>query len=332
MELVKPKRLSEGDTILVVTPSSSMTSSDEIVQRGANNLEKIGFNVEIHPSCRGNYKGTAGKPKERAKTLMSAFKNDDINGIMCYWGGFNSNDILDHLDWGLIRANPKVFIGYSDITILNTVFYEKAGLVNFQGPALITFTHDFLLPWEVQVFKDVLMNPIDKYELRASPSYIDDPYFYMHPEKPVIEKPNPGWHIIKEGTAQGPIIGGHLGTLLALAGTAYWPDMEGKILFIEEDEEGNPKELRRLFRQLEQTGAIDEINGLLIGRIPECSGIKDDLAVGSLIEDIIEDVEYPVVAKMDFGHTNPIATVPIGIESMISTEKEVLTFLEPCII
>ena len=97
------------------------------------------------------------------------------------------------------------------------------------------------------------------------------------------------------------------------------------------DEEGNPKELRRLFRQLEQTGALDEINGLLIGRIPACSGIKDDLWVGSLIEDIIDGVDYPVVAGMDFGHTNPIATVPIGVETSISTEKELLTFLEPCI-
>ncbi len=331
MDLVKPKRLAEGDHLRIVTPSSSITSSEEVVQRGVHNLEKIGFNVEIHPSCRGNYKGTSGSPRERAKTLMDTFKDDDVDGIMCYWGGYNSNDILDHLDWGLIRANPKVFIGYSDITILNTVLYEKAGLVNFQGPALITFTHEFLMPWEVQVFKDVLMNPTDRYELRASPSYIDNPYFYMYPEEPITEKLNPGWHIIKEGTAQGPIIGGHIGTLLALAGTAYWPDLEGKLLFLEEDEEGNPKELRRLFRQLEQTGALEEINGLLIGRIPEYSGIKDELGVASLIEDIIVDADYPVVAKMDFGHTNPIATVPIGVESSISTEKKVLTFLEPCI-
>ncbi|MBD3172992.1 hypothetical protein GF326_11025 [Candidatus Bathyarchaeota archaeon] len=331
MDLVRPKRLAEGDTLLIVTPSSSMTSSDEVIQRGVHNLKEIGFNVKIHHSCKGNYKGTAGPPKERAITLMDAFKNDDIDGIMSYWGGFNSNDILDYLDWGLIRANPKVFIGYSDITILNTVLHEKAGLINFQGPALITFTHEFLMPWEIQIFKDVLMNPIDTYELKASPSYIDAPYFYLYPDEAVTEKPNPGWHIIKEGTAQGPIIGGHLGTLLALAGTGYWPDLEGKLLFLEEDEEGNPKEVRRQFRQLDQMGALDEINGLLLGRIPEVTGIKDDLWIGPLVEDIIEEYEYPIVAKMDFGHTNPIATVPIGIMSEISTEEAKLTFLEPCV-
>jgi len=331
MELVKPKRLSEGDTILIVAPASPITTADETVQKGVSNLEEIGFNVEIHPSCYGDFKGTSGPPHERAEVLMNAFKDESVDGIMCYWGGWNSNDLLDYLDWGLIRANPKVFIGYSDITFLNTALYEKAGIVNFQGPALITFTHDFLMPWEIQVFKDMLMTPLDKYELRASPTFVDDPYFYMHPEKPVTENPNPGWQIIKEGTAQGPIIGGHIGTLLTLAGTAYWPDLEGKLLFLEEDESGNPKNVRRLFRQLEQTGVLEEINGLLIGRIPEVTGIKDDLWIGSLIEDIIEDVDYPIVAQMDFGHTNPIATVPIGIEAKISTEKETLTFLEPCI-
>ncbi|MFH1180642.1 MAG: S66 peptidase family protein [Candidatus Bathyarchaeota archaeon] len=331
MELVKPKRLQKGDNILIVTPSSNITTSDEIVQRGVKNLEGIGFNVEIHPSCWDDCKGTAGTPVKRAKVLMDAFKDDSVDGIMCYWGGWNSNDILDHLEWDVIRANPKVFIGYSDITVLNTVFYEKAGLVNFQGPALITFTHDFLMPWEVQVFKDVLMNPTKTYTLKASPSYVDDAYFYMHPETPVEEKPNPGWRIIKEGTSQGRLIGGHIGTLLALAGTEYWPDLEGKLLFLEEDEEGNTKNLRRLMRQLEQIGVLDEINGLLIGRIPEASGIKGDLWFGSLVEDTLEGLNYPVVAEMDFGHTNPIATIPVGIKAEISTQKKTLTFQEPCV-
>ena len=331
MDLVKPKRLQEGDNILIVAPSSNITTADEIVQRGVKNLEEIGFNVEIHPSCWDDYKGLAGTPVERAKVLMDAFQDDSVDGIMSYWGGWNSNDTLDHIDWNIIRANPKVFIGYSDISILNTVLYEKAGLINFQGPALITFTHDFLMQWEVQVFKDVLMNPKENYTLEPAPSYVDDPFFYMHPEKPVIEKPNPGWRIIKEGTAQGRLIGGHIGTLLALAGTKYWPDLEGKLLFLEEDEEGSAKNLRRLMRQLEQMGVLDEINGLLISRIPEVTGIKDDLWFGSLVEDILEGLDYPVVADMDFGHTNPIATIPVGVEAEIVTKKNRLTFLEPSV-
>jgi muramoyltetrapeptide carboxypeptidase len=153
----------------------------------------------------------------------------------------------------------------------------------------------------------------------------------MHPEKPVQEKPNQGWKIINDGTAKGRLIGGHIGTLLALAGTEYWPDMNGKLLFLEEDEGGNPKNLRRLFRQLDQIGALDEISGLLIGRIPEASGVTDELWIGSLVEDILEGRDYPVVAGIDFGHTSPIATIPIGVRAELSTENKTLMFIEPSV-
>lgn len=332
MDLVKPNKLCEGDNLLIVAPASNMDGvPEEAIKRGVKNLEEIGFNVEIHPSCKGSYKGTSGSPRERAKILMDSFRDDSVDGIMCFWGGWNSNDILGFIDWSVLRENPKVFIGYSDITFLNTVIYEKAGLVNFQGPAFITFTHDFLMPWEIEVFKDVLMKPTPRYTLTASPTYIDDPLFFMHPEKPIEEKHNPGWKIINAGTAEGRLIGGHIGTFLTLAGTEYWPDLEGRLLFLEEDEGGNPKNFRRLFRQLDQIGVLDVINGLLIGRVPDVAGLKDDLSVGSLLEDILDGRDYPIVAKMDIGHTNPIATIPIGIKAEISTQKKTLTFQEPCV-
>jgi muramoyltetrapeptide carboxypeptidase len=295
------------------------------------NLNSIGLNVEIHPSCRGSYKGTSGPPSERAEVLMNAFSDNNVNGIMCFWAGWNCNDLLDYLDWTWIMENPKVFIGYSDTTILNITLYEKAGLVNFQGPAFINFTYEFLMPWEVEVFENVLMKQVPRYEITPSPTYIDDPYFYKHPEIPVQENQNPGWTILNEGTTKGRLIGGHLGTLLTLAGTEYWPNMEGKLLFLEEDEGGNPRQLRRQFRQLDHIGVLDEIKGLLIGRIPEITGTNNDLWIGSLVEDILEGRDYPIVAEMDFGHTNPLATIPIGVNAEISTRKKVLTFLETCI-
>ena len=175
------------------------------------------------------------------------------------------------------------------------------------------------------------MNPTETYDLRASSSYVDDPYFFMHPEKTVIEKPNPGWRIINEGKARGRLIGGHLGTLLTLAGTKYWPGMKDKLLFIEDHEDDNPKNLRREFRHLDHLGVLDDINGLLIGRVPEMTGVKDELWVGALVDDILENREYPIVAEMDFGHTNPIATIPVGVQAEISTQKNTLTYLEPSV-
>ena len=329
MELVKPNRLKTGDTIRIVAPASNMASlAKPVLERGVKNLENIGFNVEVHPHVFRSYKGTGGKPRERAESLMDAFTDDSVDGIMCCWGGFNSNDIIDYLDYETIRANPKVFIGYSDITILNTVFYKRSGLVNFQGPALITFTHDFLMPWEVNEFKAVTMEGIPGYEIKAAPSYVDDPLYWQHPETPVEVNDNSGWTIASEGTAQGRLIGGHLGTLLCLAGTKYWPDLKDHILFLETDEEdvGSTNVVRQL-RHLHQLGAFDDISGLLVGRLPSMLGLKGELSIESLLEDVV-DRDIPVVTQMDIGHTTPISTIPVGVNAEISTEKNTLTLLE----
>lgn len=330
MELVRPKRLRQGDTIRILAPASNMASlAKSAVDRGIENLKKLGFEVEIDPNVYRSYKGTAGRPMERAESLMEAFLDESVDGIMCVWGGFNSNDIIDHLDYLTIRENPKVFVGYSDITILNTVLYKEAGLVNFQGPAFVTFTHEFLMPWEVDTFKQVTMAGRAQIEIRASPTFIDDPFFWKHPEKPVEEKQNPGWGIVNGGEAEGRIIGGHLGTLLCLAGTKYWPDLKDHILFIEADEEdvGAVNIIRQL-RHLKHLGALGDISGLVVGRIPEVLGLKGDQNIESIVGDAVEGLDIPVVTQFDFGHTNPIATIPIGVRGRISAEKKSLTLIE----
>jgi len=330
MELVKPNRLRKGDTIRIVAPASSMASlAKSAVARGVENLEKLGFSVEIDPNVYRTYKGTAGKPMERAESLMDAFMDDSVDGIMCCWGGFNSNDIIDYLDYQEIRKNPKVFVGYSDITILNTVLYKEAGLANFQGPAFVTFTHEFLMPWEVDLFRQVTMSGNDQIEIMASPTFIDDPFFWKHPEELVKEQRNPGWGIVNEGEAEGRIIGGHLGTLLCLAGTKFWPDLNGHILFIEADEEdvGAVNIIRQL-RHLSHLGVFDEISGLVVGRIPEVLGLKGDRSIESIVGDVVEGLDIPVVTQFDFGHTNPIASIPIGVQGKISAEKKALTLIE----
>jgi muramoyltetrapeptide carboxypeptidase len=329
MELIKPKRLKKGDRIRIVAPASSMVSlSKQAVKTGIDNLEKLGFEVEVHPDVYRTYKGTAGKPNERAKSLMEAFADESVDGIMCCWGGFNSNDIIDHLDYEVFRENPKVFTGYSDITILNAVLYQKAGLINFHGLAFITFTHDFLMDWEVEVFKQLVMNGTAPYSIKAAPTFIDDPLFWKHPETPVEEVENPGWIMVREGEAFGRLIAGHFGTLLCLAGTKYWPNLNGHILMLECDEEDvGPNNISRQLRHLKQVGALDEVSGLVIGRIPSMLGLKGDQSIESLLVDVV-DRDIPVVIQFDFGHTNPFATIPVGVQAELSTEKKALTILE----
>lgn len=332
MELIKPKRLKTGDKIRIVAPASSMASlAKTAVKTGIDNLQKLGFEVEIHPDVYRTYKGTAGKPHERAESLMEAFTDESVDGVMCCWGGFNSNDIIDHLDYTVFRENPKVFTGYSDITILNVLLYQNAGLINFNGPAFITFTHDFLMNWEVEIFKQVVMKGTAPYRVEASPTYIDDPSYWQHPEKPVKETENSGWAVVREGEANGRLIAGHLGTLLCLSGTKYWPNLNDHILMLECDEEDfGPNNISRQLRHLKQLGVFDKVSGLVFGRLPEMLGMKGDQSIESLLVDVV-DRDIPVVTQFDFGHTNPIATIPLGVKAEISTMKKTLTFLEPCV-
>jgi len=332
MELVKPKRLEKGDRIRIVAPASNMASlAEHAVKTGLSNLEKLGFDVEIHPDVYRSYKGTAGKPQARAESLMEAFTDESVDGVMCCWGGWNSNDILDHLDYSVFRENPKVFTGFSDITILNTIQYQKAGLINFHGLAFITFTHDFLMPWEVEVFKHVVMKGTAPYSIEAASTFIDDPLFWQHPEKPVKEVENPGWTVVNDGETRGRLIAGHLGTFLCLAGTKYWPNLDEHILVLEccEDDVG-PNNISRQLRHLQQLGALDEISGLVFGRNPSMLGLKGDQSIESLLVDVI-DRDIPIVTQFDFGHTNPFATIPVGIQAQLSTEKKALTFFEPSV-
>ena len=329
MELVKPKRLKKGDKIRIVAPASNMASlAEATIKTGVSNLEKLGFEVEIHPDLYRIYKGTAGKPHERAESLMEAFTDESVDGVMCCWGGWNSNDIIDHLDYKVFRENPKVFTGFSDITILNTILYQKAGLINFHGLAFITFTHYFLMPWEIEVFKHMVMKGTAPYSIEAAPTFIDDPLFWQHPETPVKEVENPGWSVVNEGEAKGRLIAGHIGTLLCLAGTKYWPNLLDHILLLEccEDDIG-PNNISRQLRHLKQLGALDEISGLVFGRNPSMLGLKDNQSIESLLVDVI-DRDIPVVTQFDFGHTNPFATIPVGIHAQLSTEKKALTVLE----
>jgi muramoyltetrapeptide carboxypeptidase len=332
MNRVKPRRLKVGGTVRVVAPASTMRGLPEpAVELGVRNLGKMGLRAEISPQAYKDTWGTAGSPEERVRALVGAFTDPDVDAVMCVWGGWSSNDLLGLLDLDAVKANPKPFVGYSDATVLNSVLYESAGLVNFQGPAFVTFTHGFLMPWEVKSFRDAVMLGKAPLTIRPSPRYVDDPYYYKHPEDGVKKKPNPGWEVVRQGEARGILKGGHLESLLSLAGTEHWPSFEGCLLFLEVDEEGGPSlRVMRALRHLEQLGVFDEVEAVLLGRTPEAAGLG--VGLGELVDEVLGGRDVPVVAGMDFGHTNPIMTIPVGVEAEVDTGKMALTLLEPGVV
>lgn len=312
-ELIFPPPLTEGATLGIIATSTPVDDAgDELVERGYNRLRKLGFEVVEAPNCRSRHGHMAGTVQQRVDALHDFFADDDIDGIMSFWGGLNTHQMLEHLDWELIAANPKPLVGYSDLTCLTNAITAKTGLVTFQGAAGITFAKPRLFDYSVRWFRRVLVEGGDRLAYEPAGGCSDNIWYERDDEK-MLEKPAPGWRCFQPGVGTGRIVGGNLGTLLLLAGTSWWPELEGRILFAEEDEVETPGTVDRMFTQARQMGVFDEIAGLVVGRFPESVGLGVE-GLEMILERVLEGCDIPVLVDVDFGHTDPRITYPLGVE------------------
>jgi len=211
----------------------------------------------------------------------------------------------------LIKKNPKVFCGYSDITVLNNAIFTKTGLVNYYGPHYSTFGQKLHFDYTLDYFKKCIMNE-DSFEIMSSDSWSDDLWYKEQDNRNLIS--NPGYLVINEGSAKGTAIGGNIGTFYLLQGTEYFPDMKGSILFLEDDDlvkaDGDVEFDRGLQSLIHQQG-FSEVVGLVIGRFQKASQMTDEKII-EIIKSKKELAKIPVIANVDFGHTDPKITFPIG--------------------
>jgi len=192
------------------------------------------------------------QPWLTSKAIHDFFKREDIGCIMAFWGGFNTNQLLDHLDYDLIKSNPKIFIGYSDVTALTTAVTAKTGLITFSGPGAISFAKPEPFDYTWDYFKRMCVEPEEKLTIKSSQNYADDLYFLRKDNDHRIKKTNEGIKIFINAKAKGEIVAGNLQTLLILNRTEYLPDSTEKILFIEEDETSTPAHIDRFICQCKQ--------------------------------------------------------------------------------
>jgi muramoyltetrapeptide carboxypeptidase len=332
MKLIKPKALKSGDTLGIVAFSTPIhASSEETIQRSCSFLKEKGFNIIEAPNCRTMTGHTAGTIKERVKSLHDFFKNKKIDGILSYWGGFQSHQLLEYLDFDLIRRNPKPFIGFSDTTILHAGIHGKTGLVTFSGPAGITFGKPTVPDFTWKFFEKVLMQPEATLKLEASETFSDNKW-YMEPSKQMRFEPNPGWKVYRKGKAEGAVFGGNVGTLLLLAGTPYWVNLKGRILFVEDDEAESSKTMDRMFTQLRQMGVYDQIKGMVVGRFHRDVAFKENDSLEMILDDALRGYKFPVITGVDFGRTDPLITIPMGIRCRMDTAKKEITYLESAVV
>jgi muramoyltetrapeptide carboxypeptidase LdcA involved in peptidoglycan recycling len=313
-----PPKLKRGDTLAVVAPSHSLALVDEEIRRIANSrFQDFGFHLTFGAHAEESDAFDSTTIEARVADLHAAFVDERVQGIITVLGGFNSNQLLDALDFELIKAHPKVLCGYSDITVLNAAIWAKCGLVTYSGPHYSTFGQKRFLEFTPDNWRRTLMQN-EPFEIAPSAVWNDDNWEENQDERGAIA--NSGWQIIHEGEAQGTIIGTNASSLNLLQGTPYFPDLTDSILWIEDDEESKAWHFDRHLQGLIQQPSFAGVRALVIGRFQKNSEVTPEL-VRQIVESKPQLSHLPVIAGLDFGHTSPMLTLPIGGTARISAQK-----------
>jgi muramoyltetrapeptide carboxypeptidase len=307
---IKPKRLKAGDTIGLIAPSSN-TWEDEEIHFAIDVLKSFGFKVKQGKYIFQRNGYLAGNDKDRAWDINNMFQDKNVDGIFCLRGGYGSPRILPYLNYDLIAANPKVFIGYSDITALLNAIYARTGLVTFHGPiAKQNFTE-----YTLQGFKDVLFTPKIDLDLGTPPLF--------EPKEGQAEKDN-RLTLITQGKAHGRLIGGNLSLMVKLVGTPFEPDYSGKILFLEDVEEA-PYRIDGMLTHLKISGRLNKLAGIVFGKCTDCNARGDSLSIEEVIKDRLGDLNIPVLKGVMIGHIDDMSTIPVGaMATLDATNKRLL--------
>lgn len=309
MNSVKPQKLKKGDVIGIISPSSPVVSREDL-SYGIKVLESLGFKPKLSSralAVHGNYQ--AGPREDRLADLHAMFADDEVKAIFCTSGGYASIQLLPDIDWDLIRKNPKIFIGFSDITTLLNAVYQKTGLITFHGPTVETLDSPRTkgAKYTVQSLKDTLIRGVpEKYR-----SFTE-------------------WKVLKPGRAEGEFVGGNLNILGSLLGTPFEPKWDGKILFWEEAD-ATIEEIDNYLWRLRVAKAFKKIEGMVIGKVTNLRPIESEndlwaaldkpLALEDVILGATEGYNFPILYGADFGHDVPSLTIPIGAEGKMDCPK-----------
>jgi len=331
---ILPQKLDKNKLIGIIAPADPVAGvcPKETIKRGYEYLKSKGFSIVEGRSVKVlTQKHTAGTADFRVEDIHDFVKREDVGCIMAFWGGFNTNQLLDKLDYDLIKQNPKIFIGYSDVTALTTAITTKTGLITFSGPGVISFAKPEPFEYTWKYFDKMCINPQEELSVEPSLDYADDLYFLREDNNHRIKKNNDGIKVFASGKVTGEILAGNLQTLLLLHGTEYLPDINEKILFIEEDETSTPAHVDRFIYQCKQLGWFNKIAGLVIGRFTEQSSFSDEDSLEDILKEHLSEVKFPILYNADFGHSDPLITIPNGGVATIDSEKKLISFQQAVI-
>ena len=314
MQKLVPARLQKGDEVRVIAPATGLKIIGQDCREIAKkNFEAMSLKVSFAKNTNDeNFDMFASTDiKKRADDVMEAFEDKNVKAIFTILGGFNSNQLLPFLDYEVIRNNPKILCGYSDITALLSAIEAKTGLVTFYGPHYSSIGMKKGNEYTLEMLNNLLFD--GESELKVSDEWSDDLWFIDQENRNFVK--NDGWWFLQEGNAIGEIKGGNLGTLLLLGATPYQPEFKKDTILAVEDcfsaENIDGKYFMRQLQSLAQRDDFINVKAVIIGRFQKASNVSKEF-LQAMVKNIPQLNGIPVIANVDFGHTTPIATLPIG--------------------
>lgn len=305
--MIIANKIKPCDTIGVVAPSNPIIGDNiEELKKAKEILEKDGFKVIFSKNIFSNTNRYTATAKEKAEDINEMFKNKEVKMIWCAKGGNNSNSVFEYLDYEAIKENPKIICGYSDITSLTNIIHEKTGLVTFSGTNFKTIATDETNYSYEEAIKRFVKGSLE------------------------IGKEKTGYKTIKEGTAEGELVGGNLFLTRGMVCGKYSISFKNKILFLEElGIETEPAVINNFLYYMKQNGVFDEIKGLWLGNYEH----ESKITIEEIVQEVLGDeYDFPIIKSNNFGHCETKTVIPIGTKARIDTnEKEKIKLLEKCV-
>ena len=324
MKLIKPPPLKKGNRVGVISPSWCGAGNFPYrLKRGISFLETLGLNPILGSYTNSGNGRVAGTPEERARDINQMFADKKTRGIFVTIGGVYCNEILPFLDFSLIKKNPKIIVGYSDVTSLLLAIYTQTGLITFYGPMVMTQMAEYpqVLRHTLRYLNKALFSPLPLGLIKPSSQWTDERLEWKTKKDLTrARKLKRGdWNWLRKGKAEGKLLGGCLNALIRLKGTRFFPDFNKAIFFWEIPEGVKPEYVNILLTDLDLAGLFSKISGMIIGRPPQYS--KEDL--NNFEHIVLERTQYydfPILADAEIGHTDPILTIPLGARGELDSK------------
>lgn len=329
MKKIFPEKLKSNNTVRVITPARSLAMpwiNEELKKVAQKRFDELGLNLTFAEHVNDIDDFNSSSIKARVSDLHEAFQDKSVKLVITVIGGFNSNQLLRYLDYDLIKSNPKILCGYSDITALANAIYAKTGLITYSGPHYFSFGDKKGFDYTLDFFKKCLFYQ-EPFELKPAEMWSDDRWANDQEKRHFVK--NEGYWVINEGKARGAIVGGNQCTFNLLHGTEFMPKIEDSILFLEDDDEEHVATIDRDLQSIIHQPGFEKVRGVVIGRFQPKTGMTKELLT-KIIKSKIELNNIPVIANVDFGHTMPIITFPIGgvVEIEVSANNSLIRIVE----